>query len=190
MELITFKLTGVSPLLMHNARLADPTDPVTKELKKLTKKKNKTDSDLEEIKWVEWLGGMYTDEDGKRPVVPGENVHKSLVEGARKFKEGKTVTSAVLEAEPFFTLEYEGPKDVDKLRGDRKFCHYKTVVVSRSRCMRARPIFKNWSCVVAFNVDTEIINRERVIEAMRVAGEQIGIGDYRPRYGRFIAEAA
>lgn len=187
MATVSFKLTGVTPIILHSEQLADPTNPITKQLKALTGKRKKTDEDLEEIKWVEWFGGLYLDDKGK-VVVPGQNVHKCLVEGARKFKEGKLIEQGVLETAPFFPLEYDGPKDHAKLKGNRRFCSYRTVVVNGKRCMRARPIFQDWSLTVSFTVDTDVLNPDRVEAAMILAGERIGLGDNRPRFGRFIAE--
>lgn len=40
----TYKLRGVAPLVMHNSRLANPLDPLKRELSKLTAQKKKTDS--------------------------------------------------------------------------------------------------------------------------------------------------
>jgi hypothetical protein len=33
-----------------------------------------------------------------------------------------------------------------------------------------------------------VINREQVIDLFRVAGAQIGVGDWRKKHGRFIVE--
>ncbi|CAO3452058.1 hypothetical protein [Azospirillum largimobile] len=46
---LSFQITGVSPLLMHNGRLADPLDPLVKDIKKLSCKRPKTEADLERI---------------------------------------------------------------------------------------------------------------------------------------------
>ena len=50
-------ITGTSALLMHNARLADPLDPITKEKAKVSSKRKKTEEDQELLSHLEWQGG-------------------------------------------------------------------------------------------------------------------------------------
>ena len=45
--------------MMHNARLANPLDPLVQEIKKLTGKRKKTEDDLLQIARLEWEGGFY-----------------------------------------------------------------------------------------------------------------------------------
>ncbi len=54
MKTFNAKIVGVSPLMMHSERLADPTNPTTRELKKLNAKRQKTEEDYLLIKQVEW----------------------------------------------------------------------------------------------------------------------------------------
>jgi hypothetical protein len=168
---------------MHNERLCNPLHPITKELKKLTKLKTKTEKTMIDIRWLEWRGGLY--EHQGRPVLPSDNVLAALVEGARKSKKGKDVSAGVVAAEPHFLLKYKGPKTIDELDGNEDFCDYRSVVVSRRRTMRARPLFAEWSADIELFYDAEIIQLSDIIRAFEVAGERIGIGDRRPRNGRF-----
>jgi len=187
MKTVNLKLTGVAPLLMHNARLADPTDPITREKSKIAKGKNKTEETLMAIKELEWRGGLYVDEQG-HPSLPADVILATIVQGARKAKLGKEASAAVYCDQAFFPLEYDGPKDIKKLYADGRFCDYRTVAQQRQRIMRARPIFRSWSCKVTLQVDEEILNPEQAREAMIAAGSRVGVGDFRPRYGRFTVE--
>jgi hypothetical protein len=187
MKTVTLKLRGVAPLLMHNARLADPTDPITREKSKISKGRNKTEETLLAIKELEWRGGLYLDEKG-RPSIPADMLLATCINGARKAKLGKEASAAVYCEEAFFPLEYDGPKDLKKLYEDGRFCDYRSVAQQKQRIMRARPIFRQWSVDVAMQVDDEIINPEQVREAMIAAGARVGFGDFRPRYGRFVVE--
>ena len=74
---------GTAPLLMHNARLVDPLDMVVKKIREVSTKTKKTDEDHEEIAKLEWLGGIYYDP-SLGPYVPTLNLHRCLVEGARR----------------------------------------------------------------------------------------------------------
>jgi uncharacterized heparinase superfamily protein len=51
-----------------------------------------------------------------------------------------------------------------------------------------RPIFQEWTADVRLNVEDGTVNLARVDEWMRIAGTQIGVGDWRPQYGRFTVE--
>ena len=48
-ERIALRLVGVGPLLMHSSRLADPLDPLTKQLAAITSKAVRTEADHERI---------------------------------------------------------------------------------------------------------------------------------------------
>jgi hypothetical protein len=70
MCVLRFTMRGVSPLLTHSSRLANPLDAVTKEMKRISKKRAKTDADLEYLARLEFLGGLWL-QDGE-PCIPGE----------------------------------------------------------------------------------------------------------------------
>ena len=187
MKTVKLRVRGVAPLLMHNARLADPTDPITKEKDKIAKGKKKTEEILLQIKELEWRGGLYVDEKG-RVSLPADVVLATLIAGARKAKLGKEAAAAVYCEQPFFPLEYDGPKDIPSLYSDGRFCDYRSVVQQRNRIMRARPIFRDWACDLTLQIDEEILNPAQAREAMVAAGIRVGMGDFRPRYGRFVVE--
>jgi hypothetical protein len=54
--------------------------------------------------------------------------------------------------------------------------------------MRTRPIFATWAVDVAVDYMDDVVTRDQVIDAMGIAGLQVGLGDFRPRYGRFETE--
>jgi hypothetical protein len=184
MDKVTATLEGVSPLIQHNGQLADPTNKWVREIKKTSKKRNKTDEDFETLKRLEFLGGMYMDENGE-PTIPADMVLAAVIEGAKKTKNGKNAKAGVFETQPNYRLEYTGPRKPAAMYKAGTFCDYRIVVVNRARTMRARPIFRGWSTTIELLHDPEIIDRQMVVEALITAGERVGIGDYRPRYGRF-----
>lgn len=186
METIKAKLVGISPIMFHSERLANPTDSGTRELKKLTTQRGKTDETQLQIKELEWRLGFY--ECDGRPVVPADNVLATVLQGARKLKKGKDVSAGVIEGAPHFFLQYEGPKTIDKLKSDERFCDYRSVVISQRRTMRARPIFRDWSLDISLQFDSEIIQESDLKQALEIAGERVGLCERRPRYGRFLVE--
>lgn len=177
-------ITGTSALLMHNARLADPLDPITKEKAKVSSKRKKTEEDQELLSHLEWQGGLYW-HDAVGPYLPGDNVFKSLIEAARKSKDGKRVEQGLLITTDQNPLAYEGPRTLDGLWEDKRFVHRCTVKQQMSRIVRTRPIFHSWRTQVEGRFDDSVLNAEDVESFAEIAGKYIGVGDWRPKHGRF-----
>lgn len=185
--------SGGTPLLMHNERLADPLNPFAKALAEKTGKRGKTDTDHEEIARREFMGGLYTSEagTGKKdglplgvPVIPGWNVLRCLQDGAKRNKRGQDVLRGVYPAAEFATVEFDGPRAADELwRGG--FWVRKGVGVGRSRVIRTRPMFTDWTAELPVDVDPTVFDVEAIVVAWRNAGQYCGIGDGRPIHGRF-----
>lgn len=184
MPRFTITCEGMSPLLMHNARLVDPLDTVVKEIRKVSSKMKKTDDDHAEIAHLEWIGGIYFQAE-VGPFVPAPNLQKSLVEGARLSKDGKKIERGVLIETMMIPVEYDGPRDLDTLYADKRFVHRAPVKVTTSRVMRTRPVFPRWSLTTTGMYDGSVINLEDLRKAAQTAGAMIGLGDGRPTYGRF-----
>jgi hypothetical protein len=192
MERLNFRLTGVSGLLMHNERLADPTSQWSKSLKAISKKRQKSDDDLAALKQAEWLGGLYTDADGA-PAIPVDWLLAAALAGGKRFKIGQLIKAGVFAVKDMFPIDFDFKKktDLDALYADGRFVDYRGVVVSRARVMRCRPHFPGWSVAATLAYDPVTIDRSQLVQSLETAGQLIGIGDYRPRFGRFtVAEAA
>ena len=61
---LCFRVTGVSPLIMRAATLADPLHPLTRKLNEIARKRLKTDADHEKISQIECYGSLWM-EDGR-----------------------------------------------------------------------------------------------------------------------------
>ena len=59
------------------------------------------------------------------------------------------------------------------------------VKVGTSKIMRYRPILRKWSIKATIVVNEDVVNISEVKKAAQDAGALIGLGDYRPRFGRF-----
>lgn len=189
METLKFRITGTAPLLMHNGRLADPLDEFTKKIKKISSKRNKTDADHLEMARVEWYGSLYLNEDGL-PCIPSYVMEGPLT--GRGGAAGKVKMRKQGEAGMFIqedaVLEYEGPASIDKLWEDKQFRLRAKVKIGQSSVMRTRPMFREWSAVIEIWYNPELLNPEAIIQWMDVAGDQVGLMDWRPKYGRFVSE--
>ena len=66
--------------------------------------------------------------------------------------------------------------------------HQSTVVIpsTKGRVNRYRPIFKNWELEFVIMVLDDRIETDVLKLALDEAGRTTGIGDWRPRYGRFV----
>lgn len=187
MKQLRFKLTGDTPLIMHADTLVDPFHPLTIEKKRLTSKKNnKTDDDLHRIDEIEFIAGLYIHPEFG-PVIPGANIDRMLVDAAKRTKAGKKALMGLQASEDYFPLQYDGPRDLDGLRATQRFHFRKSIKQGTSRVMRERPWFHGWSLDIAVDYDESIFDERDVIGLMSTAGRYIGIGDWRPRYGRFAA---
>lgn len=177
-------ISGVSPLLMHRGGLADPLDSFAQQLKKITGKRNKTEADHAELARIEWYGSLYVDEQ-QRPCLPAEVVEATLVNAAKKIRRGVQVKAGLL-VPTSLPLIYAGPTTIESLWLDIRFRLRTPVTVDRKRVIRTRPMFSQWSATLILQYDESLLNESEVIDIIRTAGELIGFGDWRPRFGRFV----
>jgi hypothetical protein len=196
MEQITLHLTGQAPLLMHRPVLVNALDERTKEIKKYTGKRKKTQEDIEVIMRLEWEAGLYHDP-AIGPYLPGVNVETCLRDSGKITKLGTAVTRGVIVPDDKLPLLYDGPRGngngVQEL-WDANYKDYRVVGNQQNAVMRCRPCFKPnsaaWRLEVPLMVEPSIIDPDEVIGIARRAGLMIGLGDYRPRFGRFTVEVA
>lgn len=179
---------------MHNSRLSNPLDPFAKSAKQIHGKTKKTDDDYVELAKREWIGGVYHDDtlprdlrDGIGPYLPGENIERMLTDSAKLSRDGAKVKRGVMIEDMFCQLQYPGPRDLATLSEDDNFRLIASVKVGMKRVMRCRPLFRNWSVSARGYLDPEVMNPDELAAAAERAGRLIGLGDWRPRYGRFTA---
>lgn len=183
---LTLHLSGLSGLLMHNGQLADPLSPFARAIKSVSARRTKTDSDHLELARLEFMGSLYL-QDGE-PCLPGEMIEAVLLQGARRSKQGKQAAAAIV-CEGNHKLDYPGPRSPDGLWEDESFRLRAGVRVGTARVMRTRPVFRQWSSVVLIEFNDAIVNATDVVKWATVAGAEIGLGDWRPRFGRFAVSA-
>lgn len=190
MKTIKMKWTGIRPLVMNNGAMVDRANPLKIKIDRINKKKSKdvTDTENEERDHLQWEGALYwSDELG--PIIPADNIERCLQLGAQKSQKGKSIAAAVFCTEPEFAIEYDGPKDKNKMYLTRKFELRKPVVVAKQRVMKVRPMIQaGWVITPEFEFDDKIINEKDLVKAAEDAGALIGLGDWRPKFGRFIVE--
>lgn len=180
-------ITGTAPMLMHNGRLANPLDPATQALKALTAKRKKTDDDLIDIARAEFLGGLYIDPD-VGPYVPGENIERVILDAAKLTKNGMNVKRGLFIETDVNPIAYHGPRTAEGLWEDENFRLIRTVRNQQNRVSRCRPMFTDWRTSAEGTLDESVLDFRTLAAIVEQAGAYVGLGDWRPRYGRFTAE--
>ena len=184
-EAICLRLTGAKRLIMHNGQLADPLNPITKELARLTSKRAKTESDHLEISRVEWNGGLWLD--AGKPCIPAEALMATFVEAARTRRRAPQAEAGLI-VERHAPLRYVGPTGMDELWEDASFRIRVGVNVRGARTMRTRPVFDDWSVEFTALYLPTLLDRGEVRELYEIAGFMKGMGDWRPQNGTFQVE--
>lgn len=180
------EIIGSAPMLMHSARLSNPLDSVARDLKKVTSKRNKSEEDYAQAARLEFTGSLYIDAQ-VGPYIPGPNILRCLVDAGRKRKLGTKVTAGVFIKDEINALAYKGPRDQEGLWRDENFRSQVSAKVGMSRVMRTRPRFAEWATNATLIVDPEVMDPDDLAQVVQIAGSMIGLGDWRPTYGRFEA---
>lgn len=179
---LKFTIEGTRPLLMHSGRLADPLDPNAQALAKLAAKRAKTPADHAAISRAEWIGSLWLS-DG-RPCIPAEAIESCLVAAARTRRLGRAIEAAVA-CDRHAALSFDGPQSIDELWDNPHFRLRTGVCVARARVFRTRPRFPEWRAQISLTVLASVVDPMQVRDMLEIGGAYIGLGDWRPRYGRF-----
>lgn len=141
---------------------------------------------------LEFMGSLYIN-DGV-PVIPGQLLKAALAgrgSAARMEKEGKAAGVGIF-CDTCYVLEYDGPKDPKALWKDERFRFRVGVRVGQATVMRTRPIFEDWAIEGDLLFNSEFVDKDRVVHWLELAGNAVGLGDWRPSkggpYGRFEVE--
>jgi hypothetical protein len=179
---LRIRMTGVAPLIMRAAVLADPLHPLSRKLSEITRKKLKTDADFEKIAQIEWYGSLWS-QDGKL-VIPGEAIEAMFVRGARTRRIGRAALAGLI-CPHNSDLIYDGPSSLDALWANPEYRIRSPVRVNASRTIRTRPIIRQWAVDVEVQFQPSLLNERDIFDIFCLAGEQFALGDWRPRFGRF-----
>jgi hypothetical protein len=174
MYTINVAIQGVAPgLLMHKFSAGDEAGLQSAVKVKSARKPTAEESAAE---------AAYRDETGQL-VQPGEHIYQALVKASGSFqvqgrgkKSYKDAVKGNVIVVPDYIPHQQTGYDID----------LRPVRIQAARVMRARPWLKNWALSFQVQVLDEAMLPFEVLNAILVdAGEKVGIGDYRPRFGRF-----
>lgn len=131
---------------------------------------------------------VYVDSSG-RPVLPGPNVYRAIIDAGRFHKAGKeklTTSKSSLVPAGLWLKELEIPIIDGTWEVD-----VRTVVIPATggRIIAYRPRFDKWSLSFTLDVDDKMFSSSIVRNLVDDAGQKIGVGDFRPArkgpFGRF-----
>lgn len=184
MELLTIKITGTSPLMMHADTFANPLHPTTKAHKELTSVRKKSDDMHEAIARSEFIAGAYWDKVNGF-YIPGANLDATFLAGAKLSRQGTQWKRGALVVTDKVKLLHDGPATPEALWENPAFVDCRGVKVGTAKIMRYRPIFREWAAELEVALNTEVLNISEAKKAIEDAGALIGTCEYRPRFGRF-----
>ena len=186
MNKLQLDLKGTSQMILHNGQTANPLNKYSRQLKAISGKRNKTDEDFEAMAKIEFMAGLYSNGNGTY-TLPAHNLEAAMLEGAKKHKNGRLIQGgAFISEDP--VLHFPGDTlTPEQLWEGGEHALMVSVRVQKNRVMRTRPILPSgWTTTVEVLYDPAVIEEPAIRQAFEVAGQERGIGDWRPKYGRFI----
>lgn len=198
---LSITIKGTADLINHNGQTADPRNEFAKQMRAISSKRKKTDADFDQLAKIEWFAGLYvgrTKDDAKdtaRLTIPSHVIEAALVGGAKKSKRGVQAKSGLFVTDAG-TLDFPGSpatalaKDELKAWLDELFDQGENtltvgVKVGQAKVMRTRPKFDGWHSTFVAEYDDAVLTFGDVQEILEDAGRLVGVGDWRPKYGRF-----
>lgn len=145
-------------------------------------------AEIAEMQANEWKTKAYFSSD-IGVYMPSEHIERAIAVAAGNWKLGKKVTATVFCADTRIPIamknlpKFTSVEDFDK-HGlvDRRNVKMQT----KSTVARARPMIPTgWRATFELMVSTPEITKDTLEEILSHAGMYTGIGDYRPKFGRF-----
>jgi len=167
-------ITGSAPgLLMHRFDLEAEAEVQTK-VKKTARKDDTPESQAARGAYSFDDGGLYQ---------PAEHIYQALCKAASWFRvpgQGKKTYKDAIKGNILIEPECI-PHGVSSYKIDSR-----PVRIQRARVVRHRPHLPQWSLAFTIQViDGDTVPGEVLNSILVTAGQSVGIGDYRPRFGRF-----
>lgn len=185
------QLTGEESLIQHSGSGIDPESDINKEIAKLASKaaSKRTPTENIRIRELETIKSLWIDASGL-PTIPPAAIRSCIENAARKTKEGPNVREGLIVTRTAFVHQYG--TDLEAIAKAVQFTV--PVVVQRSRILRTRAKFDlPWSVTVEVDTDPDLVDKERLLGWLDIAGRRIGLGDWRPaksgNYGRFSVKS-
>lgn len=200
MKTIKLQWTGLRPLVMSNPQTVNIVNPHAVEsrrlgaLTKAARKKGDEDRlvELEEQQRKnDFAASAYFDAEGF--YLPDTVILACLKEAARTIRKGKDIDRAVIMTETearlvtrkrFKSIEDAFTDDGFRLETPAKIPPKTGALIWKCRCM----IPTGWTCAFTLEFEDSLIAEKTLREIATVAGSLIGVGGWRPKFGRFSVD--
>lgn len=168
MESANVKIEGIAPLLMNKFLMEKSDD----------EKAKRRDEQYDPVEDAE--KALYK-EDGIGCYAPSSWVEACLRDTAKEFKgKGRTSLKGTVLATVFVEPD-KIPLNKDTYDEiDKRFAR-----IQRQGIVKSRPKFNKWELSFTVNFDEKRIKKDTLKQILEEAGLTKGIGDYRPKFGRF-----
>ena len=184
MYTVSVRVKGIAPLIQHRFPVPD-LSTLSKGGQKSTGAKDYTQ---------EWREYFYADGDGQI-YQPSSHLEGALVKAAVNFKvtgkRGKSYkdlfsANIVIDPEHIPHVGFTVPEELDADGDKPLYLDVRPVIVQRARVVRIRPTFKaGWELAFEIQCLDDEVQPDLLQDVLTLAGKAVGIGDYRPKFGRF-----
>ncbi len=165
-------LEGTSDLLFHRWNC----EAVDEKSKAAKNSKAKKEDNVESYVWRTETGQL---------AIPGEYVRQAIIHAAKFKQDPRSPRKSAMD---LFKAGVVSLTDLGSLgKKDWDYLDTRRVTVQRAGVNRTRPAMKKgWNSSFTFQVITpEYIDKALFVEVLNTAGRLVGVGDFRPTYGRF-----
>jgi hypothetical protein len=163
---------GTAPFLFHRWNV----EAVAEKAKAAKGSKSKKTDNVESYVWRM---------ESRHLAIPGEYFRQSIIHAAKYMQDPRSPRKSAMDLFKAGLIMQTELADLGKSTWD--YLDQRRVTVQRSGVTRVRPaMLAGWR--VTFDLDVilpEYISRERFHDAIQNAGRLVGVGDFRPTYGRF-----
>lgn len=170
--LATFQLQGSSDFLFHRWNC----EAVNEKAKAAKNSKAKKQDDVESYVWRNDQGELC---------VPGEYVRQSVIHAAKYRQDPRSPRKSAMDLFKAGVVSLTQIATLGKSEWD--YLDTRRVTIQRQGINRSRPAMKaGWKADFELQILTpEYIDQHFLYDVLSMAGRLVGVGDFRPTYGRF-----
>lgn len=187
------KITGVNPILFNNPQTVDRFNRFAIRMREINARKTRrTDDDYRELRDLEVESKIYFDPEIGIYVPSSWMMEATACNGFKVAKLSRdTIRGAFFVADTKIKLFYQGmdkvktPVDVVK---NPDFHWVAGLPQGQVRVMKAFPKFEKWHFSTTVEYDDKIIDPDALTRIIEYAARYGGFGDFRPTFGRSMAE--
>lgn len=183
---VNVSIIGVAALMQHRFPLPD--------LSTMAKGSKRSTGSIDYTQ--EWHEYFYADSSGIYQ--PSAHIIGAMTKAAASFKisgkRGKSykdlIQSSIVVTPDRIPHNVQVPAELDADADKPLYLDVRPVVVQRARVVRVRPTFREgWRLMFVIEVIDDEVHPDTLQEILAHAGKAVGIGDFRPRFGRFRVES-